>query len=1040
MPNADACILNLNQALKDSGLSEDLADEIVAAYDAERFVMNAMEPDARSERIQQMLAEVKRRTAQKRVAEEKQLEIVLARTQQALDYANMGYSIMDVVNDIFDGNANAHIEGSLHGRTTAKHSLEDRYRRMFEEGLLIKNADGTVDDMYKQMWRQFLTNPNPETELAIVRELEAGQNQWLKEVGHRGYDADAPLPGYTGNKLAEVVAKSFNDLLRKHHDMLVASGADPGLIAKYRMEQKWFAELMMPTSLELIKAHTTGIEVNGEVLRGAKAVQYIRQQHKDLWVNRMLERSDEEAMISNIQKLQYADNASKYRKLQTVSRRIGENSPELAQYFEKAQSKLPEYKASGPKEISGMQALFGEHWSTLMKETRSTKRALARIASGELEQFDADATSAAKLLLKDTESQRALQNAIVPLERKVDLREFYNGVYDSIVYPTRTSNMYNALGRTTANKLALSRVIVLKDAEGWLQMQQAYGFNNLGHHIMSSISNMATDHADLKIFAGNPTGTMTKVFQGVEKELKTRLAEAQANGDAKAAEHIIKTLNKMPEAVKRAEVYTAYIQGKFNLRSNNVFNRIVTGLMNVGRLKLGQSLFPAFADTTYKIDLLNRLMPDRDDIMNNWNMAKHISTTIQCLEFEPIRKLFGDKQAKVHAFSSALKSQATRLSPFGMSEISNAGGDIVYKLRQMGRNIMDAYQKWTLTQQWDEGSKEAIANTLGTYLANYHLNGGKWGSEKFAAMREGLKMAGINETEWGIIAERGIYKFGKDKDDWAISAWQLEKNIKDSDLAKLAGVADASELTAIEKNTLRESIVSKYDEFIVGMCNTGVITPNLEVKAFLQGSADVDNPIRAMQGLVTEFLSYPARMSFDLWRGFVMDWTRNGPAGIQASAGRAARLMAMGYVLGYSVLAMKARANGKPAPDPINPNTFVQSMTVGGALGLYGEMAMEMYNQESLRDISAVLGPTGTMMLQAGELGIGMLKGEADSKKVVDFVLRNSPNYLAFQWVTDKLLAGKLYELIGQPYDPDTKIHKWIEKYGTLKDRLESFK
>lgn len=1046
----DKCILNLETALRETGLSDEMVSECTSTFNANKERLFGMDDTSVLNEINRTIADVKKHAEMKRTLQLRQAERVLEYSGRFQQYMDAGINPQYFLTDIIDGSLNTGATESMRGYSTRMRSLEDRLRANFVDRLTEAggvDADGRPVTYYSDAWRKQLVSPDEQTQLDFLTELGYYQNEQLRAAKSPEYSDAIPAPGSTGNKDAQVFAEVFSQMQDEHRKVMQMLGIDTGTINKFYLPQKWFGELMEPGWLAIQEARFKGIkDTNGNLLKGNKAEVELRKQFKEQWVQDVLDNIDTEQTVKNIRHYRYARHKSDLDKVAKALSDMQETMPTTYKLLNRSLETPPFSDDKGG--LAGMSAIFGKHFESVRYQVsnKSNLRAVKEIAEGNWDnKFTQEQIKAAKELVNNPDTIQNIKNLWVPDTDAVDLPQVIGEIYDGIIRPSEVS-AYTPLGSSKAQQLLQNRILQFKDAPAYHYMQSKYGFNNAFQHAQSSLSQMAQDQVSVDMFAGNIHNTLLKTVQTIQKDVEKQLDLANTTGDAGKIMKLGKVLKDIPRLQDRANLYADWIAGKYNRRSESAVNRILTGMMQVGRLALGQSAIAAFGDATIRTEALGRVLQGHKELgIRVDNPFTNIMKIVGTMMDDTFNTGFlRDREARVHAFVGSMKGHANRMSPFGQTEMSNAQGDIIYRARQAGRKFMDWYMTATMSNQFDEAAKSSVADMMSTYLAAVHQKGVKYNDKVFAPQKQLLQQAGISEAEWNIIAKRGLFKYGKNLENSAISVRELEKNIKDSDILKLIDDVEG-EVNPMQLLRAKRDLISKYDEFLVGIASSAVVTPNIETTVMLKtfnGGLDPTSGVGAVAQLFTEFLSYPMRVVFDLHRSFVVDWSRNGVQSLGPSAIRAGKLLAAAYIYGYTAFAIKSFINQQEIPDPTNPKTIERALRMGGALGLTGELAIDLFSQNSLRELGAFLGPTGSRIVDAADLLLGVPRGTTNSKKVLDYAFKANPNLFAFNTIMDKVFAGSIYQLFGAEYNPDEKLNKWKERYGTfsLDNKFDFFK
>lgn len=1044
---ADVCITNLEDALRQTGLSDEMLDDVMAQYHVNRETLLGKDDLSAEKTINTMLA-----TAQKRAEQKKALQ--LKATERIMEYGGkISYYMENNINpeywltDIVDGNTLSGISGGMRGYSTRLQSRTDTlYRRVLDKMDSYAGVDenGNAIHIYSDGFRDKVERLDDTFNRNFLNELSAWQNKLMGDEGHPEFDPNIPEPGTTNDNLAVNAARAFAEMQQENMAVMRALGVDPGEIGGYYLPQKWFPDLMGLGTWDAMKAHVVGIKnEDGSILKGRAAVLKLQNDKREEWCKFIYDRLNLDKFDKNIMLSRYAKRKKDFAKMTKIIDQ-DEKAPLLS-------AKLREFMDNPPKSetgwTNGMTALFGKDYDAIRKadgKTRQHKTTLDAIANSS--KFSEEQRNIAKELLANSRLADEMRNLSIPDVGTVDRMAVLRGIYDNLLHPSTTSDMF-ALGASKERELMQMRILQMKDADAFFEVQQKYGYGNAAAHAMQSIRNMAKDQVQLDMFAGNPHNTLVKMCNFAEEQLKAkRKSLAESGADLVQLDKLDKVIKKLPNLQKKAEHYAKFITGVYNRRSDTTVARIINGALQFGRLKLGLSGIAAIGDSPIRADYFRRYWNnlEKAGVHVNPVFLQDIKALGHILNTENWKNPDGtpmfEKDAHVHAILSSIEGNMNRYTPFGNSEISGArSGDFIYHGRQMARQALDKYMDWTFAQRIDEGRKELTADMIGNYLANISKSGMSINDPYLKVVKTQLEMADIGQAEWDIITKRGIFKFNRNKEKWALSANQLERNITVKDIREYLvnkGYKEA-DITAEDIMLTKMDIVSRFDEFIVANANSAVVTPNLETQLALKaagGNVDPTSSLGRFYQLFTEFASYPLRIGLDLQRSLRMQIAGVGTPTSSNIFARTGFLVANMYFFGYITFAVRSVLQGRPVPDPFDSDTVTKAMIAGGGLGYAGEMAMDLWGQENVADVSTFLGPTGSTIAGGINLALKAAHGKATEKQFADYFWAMSPNLLFSRMILDKIVADRFYRLFGANWDGDNRIKKWEEKYGTLKD------
>ena len=1018
---SEKCILDLKQAMSEAGLSEEGSDIVMAEIDSKADLLASADRNQKSRIYKEIFNKARKESVRRKIRKAADIERVLEVYNSLMDHIDSGYDVHEHTRNLADGNMLARIKGSANGYSNVKNAVVQNYHAK----ILHKLQDaGGVDEhgnknyIYEDMWNKYHEAPDVQNTLDILSEINANNNKAVAES--MGKEYDGPEPGHTGNTFATIIGEAISAIQQEHNTVLSAYGLDHDMIEHYFLPQRHFAENMQPDFWSKNQAYVFGYtsKQNGKKYFGRKAQDALKQDMKTEWIEFTKGNIDIPETIRNLNKVAYAEKAPKIRDIMEFANKIKDTHPATAKALVRAIDIVRK------DDIAGVDAVFS---TPLTKRHVSWERKLKEKAKlGN----DVDRAVANELLASPTILKR-LKSIIITKDTAIDIDRALGNIYEGIVNPFDKLGVFDQLGKNQYQRASAERVLVYKDVNSWMNYQNKYGHANLPHAVLSMIDNFGKREAYAKVFGSNASATYAQAQEMARATLQKRRMEATTLEEIGKYDNYINQLSKETSTM---ELYIRYIEGEFDRMSNSTAYRFIQWYMQAGKMVLGQAMFPAIGDINNRLDVLSRVGLARGE---DYIPGKPLVDTLSYIQAAPIKKMFRDNQALVHSFTGMFSGMASRLTPAGMPEMSSAKGNIYRTIGQKYRRFTDTYLAWTFVNQIDEAGRMAVADQVGTYLGNVAVNGGTWASLG-KEMRAHLDMAGIGEAEWEVYKKRGVYKYGKDRENWAISAWQLEKNITREDVAGILGI-DVSILTELDFIKGRRDLAAKYDEFIVAFANTAIVTPNIETRAFLQGGGSVNTAMRGVRAMFTEFLSYPTRIMFDLHRSVALDFTKHSGLRTTQPYWRVAKLAALGLVYGYMAMSLKDIANRRELRNPLDADTIRQALTIGGGLGLLGESAIEFAEMRSARELYRWLGPSGSQLLQTADDIRLAVKGELTEQKIADSLYRQIPNLAWTKWAIDKYFAAEMYKFFGATYEAEAAKMRHQEKFGTFEDFVQLF-
>jgi hypothetical protein len=514
-----------------------------------------------------------------------------------------------------------------------------------------------------------------------------------------------------------------------------------------------------------------------------------------------------------------------------------------------------------------------------------------------------------------------------------------------------------------SNQRAESRFLHFKNADAWLEYQEAFGGGaDPFAAMMSHIRGMAEDVAAMEILGPNPAAMLTYLENFV-----TRQAALRMTGDAKAV---------FP---KRAEYTAAGYDASGNwLTSKNPEDYAR------GQIRLARDMWDIHRGAAGAA--VNQRMADAFGVVRNLNVASKLGgatlSAVMDLGFQHMARAFaGLPQGMMHA--EVVKAFAT-----GPKRDAVAAGLIL----DTALHVLHAEARWvggmhgpawssyladrviaaSGLQAWTQAGRHAFGLS---FMAELARQAGKPLADLPPALQRTFRRYGLTAADWDAMRLDADVQAGRDlflkpaaverqmklagRDGERIGERYLEMILQETEYAVPQGTlqAKARAYGGLKRGTLRDEAFRSMGQF--KMFGISV--------ALLQG-----------QRLATEMVENGA------WRG----------------AGYAAALLVTGTLYGALAMQMKQVAQGKD-PRPMGGKDgwkfWGGAILQGGGAGIYGDFLASETNRMGGGLARTVIGPTGDLAASVLSLTSGnlaeYLRGEKTNtgREAVRFLGQNTP-------------------------------------------------
>lgn len=488
-----------------------------------------------------------------------------------------------------------------------------------------------------------------------------------------------------------------------------------------------------------------------------------------------------------------------------------------------------------------------------------------------------------------------------------------------------------------ARSVSKSRVLHFRNADAWMEYNDAYGGGSLFSMQMSGLQRAASNATLLRRMGPSPEA----MFQTKRAAL---LAQARAQGDTKAA-------SKLNAAIREREFeeLTGAHARPENLRLAQV-GRTIRSWQVLS--KLGGVVLSSMSDTGLTAQTMKRA---GGSFLDGYSAA-----------FGGILRL-GDAEAKQAADLLDVGGRAMASHIAGRFVAQDGAGGLIGSATRMLYKV----QGFTFVQ---DGIRQGFAQAASRLL-------GQQADKAYEALeigtRETLERYGISPAEWDL-ARRGLidpaqaapaFPSLRQKPSEAMSGdeagrryWTFEAldGVSDRDLLRWKGLS-GKEATADAARRARHDLRVKFQAMINGMLDDALTEPRARERVQLAGlSGRAGTVWGEFARSATQFLSFSqaiiGRHVLPAMRGY---------AG-QHPVSLTAHLILATTLLGYMQLQAKMIVAGKEPRGLYDEDgefqggeLFTASLLAGGGAGIYGDLLFGEANRSGLGfTVGAMMGPT----------------------------------------------------------------------------------
>lgn len=504
-------------------------------------------------------------------------------------------------------------------------------------------------------------------------------------------------------------------------------------------------------------------------------------------------------------------------------------------------------------------------------------------------------------------------------DRETFLRNFHTAIYTNVhggpMEQATDVRRFKKPGGSQADKLSSQRTLWFADADSAYKYNEQWGHGDVAEAILGTLRTSGRNTAMLMKLGTRPVDNVNLVRdQLLEDVFQERPANAQAQEKSLRGRTIDGQMD--------------LLTGKANVSTKPWRSNAVDFLKNITIAgKGGSIILTAFSDKAF---LQSR-------------MAYEGLTALERVAAQ-LRIMAGAD----HELAAAVGIYNHSLAGAHQSRWDGEIRPVLYT--QKGVEWTMKYQglnRWTYSNQ--AGMGMVVAQKLGS--------DSKLPWDQLSPRRQSvLKDYGFSPKEWEVIRE-SAYDWGT-TDTWRVITPNKLQELPDDAIGSLI----EGKATAAQIRRMKDTLEAKLDFYISDAMNEAVPTPTAAVRS-----------IRTMNGMQRgEWPREFAELAF-VFKGFpikaAMTMTRQaraigGLGGYMHVLALVAQAGALGYLSGVAKDAARGRTpkrlfdlNADGSIRRVNPNIWIESVTRGGGLGIYGDLLLSDYDRRYRGALEIAAGP-----------------------------------------------------------------------------------
>tara|TARA_R110002050_G_scaffold296738_1_gene457059 strand:- start:417 stop:2963 length:2547 start_codon:yes stop_codon:yes gene_type:complete len=496
-----------------------------------------------------------------------------------------------------------------------------------------------------------------------------------------------------------------------------------------------------------------------------------------------------------------------------------------------------------------------------------------------------------------------------------------------------------------AKKLSASRTIHFKDGPSAFRYAQKFARGNLYERFYTGLEYDARNIALLEKLGPNPELMHNTILDAIANQEASRgvIFDTASRGFSNANYRVVSGGSEIPDRISLAKIGSGV--------------RAVQGMA-----KLGGAVLSAFPDIVFKAATINRKT-------SRGFLGSYKSS------FDGLASSFVASKDKKQLYKHLKIYTDQRLG-----EIHALAGDSVSDLPGFISSMQKTFYRWNLLGGWTQGHKNGLAAVFANELATYR----KVDFDKLPdKLRRTLGMYDISSDEWATF--RNLETFAADGEHYIVpdSINDLGANNIDPIIRDRTGTLN---ITDGMRSRFRDDLRTKLMALINDSVDEGVVTVGDRERAIMTLGQSRGSVLGEFVRYVGQFKSFPVTV---ITKQLAPEF-QSHPSKLRGGAAIAAMVLAT-TALGYLSGAAKDAAKGKEPKDPKNIKSWLDALTRGGGLGIYGDFLFSEYNRYGQSLQETLLGPSFGTLNEGLKLIQKTVTGEGSAKDYARFIKSNTP-------------------------------------------------
>ena len=554
-----------------------------------------------------------------------------------------------------------------------------------------------------------------------------------------------------------------------------------------------------------------------------------------------------------------------------------------------------------------------------------------------------------------------------------------NEVYDTIAtggYNKVVPGARSGMGKSVANRRTDHRFLIFKDADAWIEYQEKFGNANPFDTMLSHISSMSKEIAQMEILGPNPTSTINYIKETINKE-------AALSKDPK-------TRDKARTQVKQIELLYNAVTGRANAPVSGFVANTFAGLRSLLQsAQLGAATLSAVTDLNFQ------------RLTRSFVGIPQASTITDVLKF--LNPLSATEKGKLAVRLGLIAEGWTTMAAAQMRYLGDISGP------EITRRISDFMMRASFLSPWTTAGRWAFGTE---FLGHIGDQAGKSFAELDDPLRNTLKRYGIGGNKWDIIRSTELYEH---EGSQFFSAENLMSR------------------TDIDSNTARD-LGLRVLEMVNTETNFAVPSTSLRGRVALVG----DTAPGTISGELTRSFAMYKNFGATLVNTHIVRGLYD--TGVKRKGTYLADFLISSTIMGALALQMKEVSKGRDPRPMTDGEFWGAALLQGGGLGIFGDFLFSDVNRFDGGLSQTIAGPVVGLADDIRKLTLGNIQQAAKgdnanfASEFIKFAGRYTPG--SSLWYTRLALERNVIQQLQRWADP--KAHrkfrslrrKYAREYG----------